>query len=116
VTAPTMQKRVLPGKQERIARSFLAMLFLMHAGQAQADESRSITQIAALPDSVASLDQQYSQSDIARLRAMASGQGNAAYIAYPQLILNGVPSHQTLPVQVYGNELAVDTQALQNSD
>ena len=113
MTAPTMQKRVLPGKQERIARSFLAMLFLMHAGQAQADESRSITQIAALPDSVASLDQQYSQSDIARLRAMASGQGNAAYIAYPQLILNGVPSHQTLPVQVYGNELAVDTQALQ---
>lgn len=60
-----------------------------------------------------SLSQTLSQSDIARLRAQASGKSQAAYIAYPQLILNGAATAHMLPVQVYGQELAVETRELQ---
>lgn len=58
------------------------------------------------------LSQDYSLTDIAELRAQARGQGGVAYIAYPQLILNGSPTAHMLPVQIYGEELAVDVQAL----
>ncbi len=61
---------------------------------------------------VVSLDTDFSQTDIARLRAQARGQGESSYIAYPQLILNGQPTPRMLPVQVYGDEIAVDTLAL----
>lgn len=48
-------------------------------------------QLAANESQVVSLSNAYSQSDIARLRAQARGKGGNAYIAYPQLILNGRP-------------------------
>ena len=61
---------------------------------------------------IVSLDTQFTQSDITQLRAQARGQASAAYIAYPQLILNGQPTSRMLPIQVYGEDIAVDTQAL----
>lgn len=67
---------------------------------------------ADIPAARVSLNDRLSQSDVARLRAQARGQANSSFIAYPQLILNGTPTSQSLPVQVYGSELAIDTQAL----
>ena len=69
-------------------------------------------QLAANESQVVSFSNAYSQSDIARLRAQARGKGGNAYIAYPQLILNGRPTAHMLPVQVYGQELVIDTHAL----
>ncbi len=87
----------------------LSAVLLVCLSTAKAEE----THLAQLnTDNLVSLRQQYSLSDIAQLRAQARGQSQHAFIAYPALILNGSTTSQMLPVQVYGEELAVDTEAL----
>ncbi len=98
----------------KTVRRFLAAL--VAAGSATLDTTARADppplQVASNEVQVVSLDNQLSQSDLARLRAQARGQGGNAYIAYPQLILNGRPTAHMLPVQVYGEELAIDTHEL----
>ncbi|MDY6840716.1 MAG: fimbria/pilus outer membrane usher protein [Pseudomonadota bacterium] len=108
---PNPLQQGLPGKQGRRIRACTVTLLLVTSGHAWSD-SRQLAQAETPTGPRVSLNQQYSQSDIARLRAQARGQGTAAFIAYPQLILNGSATSQMLPVQVYGEELAVDTEAL----
>ncbi|KGD60538.1 type 1 pili usher protein CsuD [Alcanivorax jadensis T9] len=94
------------------APACLLAAFLCWSGPAWGQDSRLADAGEAQQNQV-SLNQTFSQSDVARLRAQASGNSNAAYIAYPQLILNGAATAHMLPTQVYGQELAVETRELQ---
>lgn len=114
--AKLLQERLHAGRRMGPARatSFLAasLLLLTPSLRASDDNALRIAATETPSSQIVSLDDKFSQSDVARLRAQARGQGAAAYIAYPQLILNGQPTPRMLPVQVYGDEIAVDTQAL----
>lgn len=114
--AKLLQERLRAGRQlgSALPTSFLfASLSLLTPVSWGSDEaSPRIAAADTTASQVVSLDNSFSQSDIARLRAQARGQATAAYIAYPQLILNGQSTPRMLPVQVYGEEIAVDTQAL----
>ncbi|WP_288368043.1 fimbria/pilus outer membrane usher protein [uncultured Alcanivorax sp.] len=90
------------------AAALLALLSVSSVIHAQS----SPLERAANESQVVRLSSAYSPSDIVRLRAQARGQGGNTYVAYPQLILNGRPTAYMLPVQVYGEELTIDTQAL----
>ena len=102
----------LPDTREPCARASLLAVFLCYAGSVQGQEPQ-LADAGEAPQNRVSLNQSLSQSDIARLRAQASGKSNAAYIAYPQLILNGSATPHMLPTQVYGQELAVETRELE---
>lgn len=91
---------------------FASLLLLTPFTRASDDDSLRVAAADNSAARVVSLDNQFSQSDIARLRAQARGQADAAFIAYPQLILNGQPTPRMLPIQVYGEDIAVDTHAL----
>ncbi|MCK0155161.1 fimbria/pilus outer membrane usher protein [Alcanivorax sp. S6407] len=91
--------------------STLFTLFPLLSTPAWSEDSASIRLANSTESAVVSLDDHFSQTDIARLRAQARGAGDA-FIAYPRLILNGRTTAQMLPVQVYGEEVAVDTEAL----
>ncbi|WP_300411002.1 fimbria/pilus outer membrane usher protein [uncultured Alcanivorax sp.] len=104
--------RRLPDTRELPARASLLAVFLCYAGSLQGQEPQ-LADAGEAPQNRVSLNQSLSQSDIARLRAQASGKSNAAYIAYPQLILNGSATPHMLPTQVYGQELAVETRELE---
>ncbi|MEE3387246.1 hypothetical protein [Alcanivorax sp.] len=106
--------RRLPDTRGLPARVSLLAVFLCYAGLVQSQEPQ-LADAGEAPQNRVSLNQSLSQSDIARLRAQASGKSNAAYIAYPQLILNGSATPHMLPTQVYGQELAVETRELEKS-
>lgn len=98
----------LPARPRRASFTVAGLLALSSITHAESPP----VQLAANESQVVSLSNAYSQSDIARLRAQARGKGGNAYIAYPQLILNGRPTAYMLPVQVYAEELTIDTRAL----
>ncbi|MQX54574.1 fimbria/pilus outer membrane usher protein [Alcanivorax sediminis] len=114
--AKLLQERLCAGRRSGsvLSTPFLfASLYLFTPlawGSDEASPRIAAADIAA--SRVVSLDNTFTQSDIAKLRAQARGQATAAYIAYPQLILNGQATPRMLPVQVYGEEVAVDTRAL----
>ncbi len=97
-----------------VVTTLLSALLLLLSSTTWATDTNATQLTASAPRSsnIVSLDSHYSQTDIHRLRAQARGQTDAAYIAYPQLILNGQPTPSMLPIQVYGEEIAVDTDAL----
>ena len=104
--------RVTPAKH-RLTRLVVAMGALLPVlsppvlGQDSSAPRLAVSENADL----AVLPTRFSQSDIARLREQARGGGDA-FIAYPRLILNGRTTSQMLPVQIYGEEVALDTEAL----
>lgn len=91
---------------------FASLIFLTPVSWAGDKDAPRLAATDTSPSRIVSLDNQFSQSDIERLRAQARGQAHAAFIAYPQLILNGQPTPRMLPIQVYGDDIAVDTRAL----
>lgn len=91
---------------------FASLIFLTPVSWAGDKDAPRLAATDTSPSRIVSLDNQFSQSDIEQLRAQARGQAHAAFIAYPQLILNGQPTPRMLPIQVYGDDIAVDTRAL----
>lgn len=110
--ATSTLRRHLQKAPGQLAPAYLLVVSLCWAESVQGENPRLADSGTSSANRV-SLNQTLSQSDIARLRAQAKGQSNAAYIAYPQLILNGATTAHMLPTQVYGQELAVETRKLQ---